>query len=299
MAYPTSRATGRADAFEDRREAGIELAARLSKYRGRHDVIVLALPRGGVPVAFEIAEALDAPLEIFVVRKLGMPGHPEFAIGAIASGGVRVLNEETVQWYAIPASAIEAVASRELVEALRGAAQWFEAAPDGFRAVLDAIGDARLVLIGEASHGTHEFYEARAELTKALIVHAGFNVVAVEADWPDAYRVNRWVRHASGDADASAALADFTRFPRWMWRNGDVVRFLEWLRDHNRARDAAARVGFYGLDLYSLHTSIQAVLGYLAKVDPDAAKRARRRYGCFEDFADDPQAYGYAATVGP
>ena len=186
----------------------------------------------------------------------------------------------------------------QAIEALRRAAQWFEAAPDGFRAVLDAIGDARLVLIGEASHGTHEFYEARAELTKALIVHAGFNVVAVEADWPDAYRVNRWVRHASGDADADAALADFTRFPRWMWRNGDVLRFLEWLRDHNRARDAAARVGFYGLDLYSLHTSIQAVLGYLAKVDPDAAKRARHRYGCFEDFADDSQAYGYAATVG-
>jgi len=129
MAYPTSRASGRSDAFEDRREAGIELAARLSKYRGRHDVIVLALPRGGVPVAFEIAEALDAPLEIFVVRKLGMPGHPEFAIGAIASGGVRVLNEETVQWYAIPASAIEAVASRELVELQRREREYRQGRP--------------------------------------------------------------------------------------------------------------------------------------------------------------------------
>jgi erythromycin esterase-like protein len=186
----------------------------------------------------------------------------------------------------------------QAIEAIRHAAHWFEAAPDGFRAVLDAIGDARLVLIGEASHGTHEFYETRAELTKALIVHAGFNLVAVEADWPDAYRVNRWVRHASADADAGAALADFTRFPRWMWRNGDVVRFLEWLRDHNGSRKPAARAGFYGLDLYSLHTSIQAVLAYLAKVDPDAAKRARSRYGCFEDFAEDSQAYGYAATVG-
>jgi len=186
----------------------------------------------------------------------------------------------------------------QAIEAIRHAAHWFEPAPDGFRAVLDAIGDARVVLIGEASHGTHEFYETRAELTKALIVHAGFNLVAVEADWPDAYRVNRWVRHTSADADAGAALADFTRFPRWMWRNRDVVRFVEWLRDHNGSHKAAARVGFYGLDLYSLHTSIQAVLAYLAKVDPDAAKRARSRYGCFEDFAEDSQAYGYAATVG-
>jgi len=115
MAYPTAR-PGRGDAFADRREAGIELASRLWKYRDRHDVVVLALPRGGVPVAFEIAEALGAPLDIFVVRKLGMPGHPEFAIGAIASGGVRVLNDETIRWYAITESAIEEIAARELAE---------------------------------------------------------------------------------------------------------------------------------------------------------------------------------------
>ena len=118
MAYPTSRPSS-SDVFADRREAGIELASRLAKYRGRHDVVVLALPRGGVPVAFEIAEALDAPLDIFVVRKLGMPGHPEFAIGAIASGGVRVLNEDTIRWYAIPGTAIEAVAASELAELQR------------------------------------------------------------------------------------------------------------------------------------------------------------------------------------
>src|SRR4051812_18954814 len=102
--------------FADRREAGRELATRLRVYRGRRDVVVLALPRGGVPVAFEIAEALDAPLDIFVVRKLGMPGHSEYAIGAIASGGVRVLSEEAIRWYGIPASAIEAVAANELAE---------------------------------------------------------------------------------------------------------------------------------------------------------------------------------------
>jgi erythromycin esterase-like protein len=187
---------------------------------------------------------------------------------------------------------------RDTLEVLRGAAVWFEPAADGFGPLWEAIGDASLVLIGEASHGTHEFYRTRAELTKALIRRKGFNIVAVEADWPDAYRANRWVGHASGDAAADAALADFTRFPRWMWRNRDVVNFLEWLHGHNRPLDAASRVGFYGLDLYSLHASIGAVLAYLRKVDPAAADRARYRYGCFEDFGEDTQGYGYAATIG-
>src|SRR5688572_3352908 len=188
--------------------------------------------------------------------------------------------------------------SRAVLDAIRHAAVWFEPTADGFDSLLESIGDARLVLIGEASHGTHEFYRIRAELTKALIARRGFNVVAVEADWPDAYRVNRWVRHASADADAEAALGDFTRFPRWMWRNRDVVEFLRWLHAHNASRTAAARTGFYGLDLYSLHSSIDAVLTYLRKVDPDAAARARYRYGCFEDFGEDTQAYGYAASTG-
>src|SRR5712691_397465 len=187
---------------------------------------------------------------------------------------------------------------RDTVDVIRHAAVWFEPSPDGFGSLLDAIGDASLVLIGEASHGTHEFYRTRAELTRALILSKGFNVVAVEADWPDAYRANRWVRHDSQDPDAETALGDFTRFPRWMWRNRDVVSFLEWLRGHNAPLDGAARVGFYGLDLYSLHTSIEAVLAYLRKVDPAGAERARYRYACFEHFGEDTQAYGYAATVG-
>jgi erythromycin esterase-like protein len=187
---------------------------------------------------------------------------------------------------------------RDIVEILRRAAIWYEPAPDGFGSLLERVGDAALVLIGEASHGTHEFYAARAELTKALILRNGFNLVAVEADWPDAYRANRWVRHASVDGDAEAALGDFTRFPRWMWRNRDVVAFLDWLRGHNQSLNDRSRVGFYGLDLYSLHTSIDMVLAYLDKVDPTAAARARYRYACFEDFAEDSQAYGYAATVG-
>ena len=184
----------------------------------------------------------------------------------------------------------------DAVEAVRRAAWPFEPHPDGFGPLIEAIGDAEVVLIGEASHGTEEFYRVRAELTRALIARNGFNLVAVEADWPDAYRANRWVRHASADSDADAALADFTRFPRWMWRNTVTVQFLQWLREFNASRESSARTGFYGLDLYSLHSSVAAVLAYLQKVDPAAAQRARYRYGCFEDYGEEPQAYGYAAA---
>jgi erythromycin esterase-like protein len=163
------------------------------------------------------------------------------------------------------------------LDVLRQHASWFEPAMDGFGRLFEAIGDAEVVLIGEASHGTHEFYQARAELTKALVARAGFNIVAVEADWPDAYRANRWVRHRSDDADPEAALGDFLRFPRWMWRNTDVVGFLAWLREFNGAQPLAGHAGFYGLDLYSLHASADAVLAYLATVDPEAATRARFR----------------------
>lgn len=183
-------------------------------------------------------------------------------------------------------------------EIVRHAALWFEPGRNGLDPILESVGDAEVVLIGEASHGTHEFYRIRADLTEALLEQKGFNIVAVEADWPDAYRVNRWVRHMSDDGSATDALGDFTRFPRWMWRNDVVVEFSTWLREFNRSRPAAERAGFYGLDLYSLHTSIEAVLAYLAKVDPDGARRARQRYACFEHFAQDSQAYGYAATVG-
>jgi erythromycin esterase-like protein len=184
------------------------------------------------------------------------------------------------------------------IESVRRASLPVSPTPSGLRPLLSAIGDARLVLIGEATHGTHEFYEARAELTKLLIAQRGFMFVAVEADWPDAYRANRWVRGLSAERDAGQALGDFARFPRWMWRNREVVRFLEWLRAWNAPRLLEHRVGFYGLDLYSMHRSMAAVLEYLNTVDPQAAARARERYGCFETFGDDPQAYGYASTMG-
>jgi len=168
-----------------------------------------------------------------------------------------------------------------------------------FDRLLELAGSARFVLLGEASHGTHEFYRIRSEITKRLITGWGFSGVAVEADWPDAYRVNRFVRAESDDADATEALGGFRRFPQWMWRNADVLDFVGWLRAHNDAqRNANDRVGFYGLDLYSLHASMAAVLSYLDKVDPVAAARARARYACFDAFGQDPQAYGFAATLG-
>ena len=165
--------------------------------------------------------------------------------------------------------------------------------------LLNLIHDARFVLLGEATHGTHEFYRERAEITKRLIKEKEFTAVAVEADWPDAFRVNRYVHGLSDDTNANEALSGFKRFPTWMWRNTVILEFVEWLRDYNSSLPAnETRVGFYGLDLYSLYTSIEAVLGYLNKVDPPAAKRALYRYSCFEHFAEDTHAYGYAANFG-
>lgn len=166
-----------------------------------------------------------------------------------------------------------------------------------FDALIDWIGDARLVLLGEASHGTHEFYRARAEITKRLIKEKGFTAVGVEADWPDSLRINRYILHRGKDADAEEALSDFRRFPTWMWRNSVILDFVGWLRAHNE-RSLLRPCRFYGLDLYSLYTSISSVLEYLDKVDPAAADRSRRRYACFEGFNEDSQAYGHAANSG-
>jgi erythromycin esterase-like protein len=168
--------------------------------------------------------------------------------------------------------------------------------PGDYDELIEAIGDRHIVLIGEASHGTHEFYETRAELTKRLIAEKGFRAIAVEADWPDALRVNRFVRRPSDDADANAALGNFHRFPQWMWRNPVVLEFVDWLRRWNEAHEGT-QVGFYGMDLYNLHGSISDVLQYLDGIDPAAARRARDRYACFEHFGD-PQMYGYAAHTG-
>jgi erythromycin esterase-like protein/predicted phosphoribosyltransferase len=410
--------------FRDRRDAGQHLAGLLEKYRGRPDVIVVGLPRGGVPVAYEVAIALGAPLDVFGVRKLGVPGREELAMGAIASGGVAVVNDDVVRGLGIGPEAIEQVAEREgrellrreqayregrrfpgvagkvvivvddglatgssmraAIEALRtlrparivvagpaapestcrelaaladegvcattpspfsavGSSYWdftqttdeevrdllraapgarlaaggargpteagvirAEAAPvqDGTpvgHELFDLVGDAHLVLLGEASHGTAEFYAARAGMTRRLIEERGFCAVAAEADWPDAYRVNRYVRGRGGDSTAEEALRGFQRFPAWMWRNAAVLEFAGWLREHNdrSGRDDRAKAGFYGLDLHSLFRSVHEVISYLDRVDPAAAARARERYACFDHFsADDAQVYGFAAAFG-
>jgi erythromycin esterase-like protein len=187
----------------------------------------------------------------------------------------------------------------DCVDAVRTAALRMKGSADDYDDLLDRINGARVVLLGEASHGTHEFYRIRAELTKRLVTEKNFRIVAAEADWPDAYRVNRYVRGRSGDADAAEALADFARFPTWMWRNADALDFIGWLREHNdRIAEDGHRAGFYGLDLYSLSSSIEAVLRYLDAVDPAAASRARERYACFDHFGTDSQSYGLAAGLG-
>jgi erythromycin esterase-like protein len=188
---------------------------------------------------------------------------------------------------------------RRLIDDVRRAAHPLTGGASDYDPLLGRIGDARVVLLGEASHGTHEFYRTRARITQRLIAEKGFGAVVVEADWPDAYRVNRFVRGLPGDEEAVDALEGFRRFPVWMWRNADVLDFVGWMRDHNdHLADEHARAGFYGMDLYSLHSSMQAVLRYLDRVDPAAARRARHRYSCFDHFAEDPQAYGYATSFG-
>jgi erythromycin esterase-like protein/predicted phosphoribosyltransferase len=401
--------------FRNRAEAGRLLAEGLRKFASRDDVIVLGLPRGGVPVAYEIAQALNAPLDVFVVRKLGVPGQEELALGAIATGGTRVINREAVEALRIPPELIEAVDAREMRELQRrereyrgerpppdlagrtvilvddglatgatmsaaaravrqeGAARivvavpvadpevcdalraeadevvclmtpspfhavgiWYEdfsqtsdeevrelleranrrtegraamheplavralsGRPADYDALIGRAAGGRFALLGEASHGTHEFYRERAEITKRLIAEGGYTAVTVEADWPDAYRVNRYVRGAGDDSSADEALGDFRRFPTWMWRNNVVADFVEWLREWNdRLPAGAPRVGFYGLDLYSLHASMEAVIHYLDEVDPEAAQRARERYACFDHFGRDPNVYGYQAGIG-
>jgi erythromycin esterase-like protein len=169
---------------------------------------------------------------------------------------------------------------------------------DDYDPILDLVADARVVLLGEASHGTYEFYHERARITRRLIQELDFSAVAIEGDWPDAYRVNRYVRAQGTDADADEALAGFKRFPAWMWRNTEVLGFVRWLRAHNDGvRGREPETGFFGLDLYSLHASMEAVLAYLDRVDPAAATRARSRYGCFKLFGTDPQHYGHAASL--
>lgn len=168
-----------------------------------------------------------------------------------------------------------------------------------YKNITKNIGNARFVLIGEATHGTHEFYHIRAEITKELILNHGFMAVAIEGDWPDVYEVNQYIKGVSAQKNVEEVLKAFSRFPRWMWRNPVIASFTQWLRDHNEKMvNINEKIGFYGLDLYSLNTSLKAVIEYLKKVDPNAAARALERYACFDHLSFDPESYGYLISKG-
>jgi len=195
------------------------------------------------------------------------------------------------------ASRIRSRADNEIVASLSKAA--IDLPPperaDEFGAYFVRCGDASVVLLGEATHGTSEFYRARAAISRHLIRNHGFNIIAVEADWPDAARLDRYVRHRDPEPSEEEA---FARFPTWMWRNQEVLEFVEWLRQENASRSEVRQVEIRGLDVYSMHTSIGAVLGYLDRVDPAAAAVARERYGCLTPWQDDLARYGHRAAMG-
>jgi erythromycin esterase-like protein len=189
--------------------------------------------------------------------------------------------------------------SEALIARLRRAAKPL-ATPGDLDPLLDAIGDARFVLLGEATHGTSEFYTWRAEISRRLIREKGFSFIAVEGDWPDCYRVNRYVKWMS-DAGTSgeSVLHTFERWPTWMWANREVADLVEWLRDHNHRLTPEQQVGVYGLDVYSLWESMAAVVEYLERVDPPAARTARRAYACFDPYYEDAQEYARATALVP
>ncbi len=179
------------------------------------------------------------------------------------------------------------------IDAIRSAAIPLHGLDVDYDALLKAIGDAQIIMLGEATHGTHEFYDIRTQISKRLISEKHFNAIAIEGDWPDAYQVNSYI-HGQKYTQASDALASFDRFPTWMWRNIPMLHLCEWLRTHNKKQTSLDKVSFYGLDMYSLYRSIDEIIKCLDKVDPQIAAEARYHYSCFDHFRHDPQAYGYA-----
>ena len=204
---------------------------------------------------------------------------------------------EDDEWQAHPPRVVQTrpVVSVSLPGLIAKNAEIFSDVKDAdFQSLEGRIGDARVVLIGEATHGTSEFYRMRARITRRLIEAKGFNIVAAEADWPDAARIDNYARHR--DVPRSDWSA-FARFPTWMWRNQETRSFVDWLHKRNATLDYQDRTAFYGLDLYSLYTSVRAVISYLDSVDPDLAEVARQRYGCLMPWEADPAAYGRAALT--
>jgi erythromycin esterase-like protein len=260
------------------------------------EAIVVAVPVAPPQTCEELRKLADQVICAFTPEPLYAVGRWYQDFSQTSDEEVRELLQEQAPRSRDQSSSVHR-ADTPLAQALRAVVP-LKGARDDYSPLINRIGEARFALLGEASHGTHEFYRERAEITKRLIEEKGFTAIAVEADWPDAYRVNRYVRGIGEDVDAGEALADFRRFPAWMWRNTEVVAFIEWLRLHNEALPPTSRkVGFYGLDLYSLHASMKAVLRYLERIDPDAARRARERYACFDHFGEDTQVYGFMTRL--
>ncbi len=201
---------------------------------------------------------------------------------------------QTVQQGMTPPAA--PASDQTLVGAIAAAAQPLAGSARDYDRLLSLIGDARFVLLGEATHGTREFYQARAHITRRLIEEKGFTAVAIEGNWTNAARVNRYVLGTGTDTTAEQALSDFVDFPRWMWRNTDVRDLVEWLRAYNLRQPPARQAGFYGLDLYGFFDSARAAVQDLEAFAPEVARRARARYQCFEQYTDDPQWYGNNAV---
>ncbi|HHF7368412.1 TPA: erythromycin esterase family protein [Legionella bozemanae] len=189
-------------------------------------------------------------------------------------------------------------ALQKLINELNGAIVSLKSHDEDYDVVLKQMGSSRFVMIGEATHGTHEFYQTRIEISQRLIKEHGFMAIAIEGDWPDAHRVHRYLQGEGKVTDNEHALDGFQRFPVWMWRNSTLPPFLSWLRQYNDNLPAAQKIGFYGLDLYSLNSSMQAVIDFLNKIDPEAAQRAAQRYACFDHLNQDPQMYGYLINAG-
>jgi erythromycin esterase len=188
---------------------------------------------------------------------------------------------------------------RPVIDQIRRLARPLVGAAD-LEPLADAVGGSRFVCLGEASHGTHEFYRWRAELSRRLIDHHGFTWIGVEGDWPDCSRINRWLRgQESPELDARGLLAQFQRWPTWMWANAEVADFLEWLHDRNLARSEENRVGFYGIDVYSLWDSLDEVISWLDAHAPDSLPAALRAWRCFLPFGEDPHRYARATRLVP
>lgn len=393
--------------FRNRSDAGQRLAKKLEAIP-LHDPLIIALPRGGVPVAFEVAKALRAPLHVLIVRKISLPMRPEYGIGAVTEGGhywidpnasigIGTTDQEIMDAieaqstevtrrvrkyrkyeplprlegrttiliddglatgvtarvachylksqgasdiiFAVPVASartatllrteidevlalsepsefysvgqfyddFEQTTDQEVISLLKQASHFgsrtptplFQSIksrakpldePKDLAPLIQELSQSKIVMLGESSHGTHEFYEWRRLISEWLIKKHGFNFIAVEGDWPACWEVNQFVRGKQGK-HSPHVLKAFNRWPTWMWGNQEIARLADWMRTHNESAPLENHVGFFGLDVYSFFESADTVLKLLKKISPSAAKVARIRYSCLDPFQKDERAY--------